>query len=77
MGVLPCNSRTTIDGSRLGIRGDELFDVELASETRPEQDATLVIRGSDGMQRRVSLVLRIDGHRGGLLQAPAGFCRSC
>ena len=39
-------------------RGD--FDIELADEIRPQQEATLVITDAAGASRRVPLVLRID-----------------
>ncbi len=60
MGVLPLQFKGSDSWQSLGIRGDEQFDVELADKIRPQQDATLVIRGSDGKSRRVPLVLRID-----------------
>jgi aconitate hydratase len=60
MGVLTLQFKGTDSWQSLGIRGDELFDIELQSEIRPQQDATLVITGADGAQRRVPLILRID-----------------
>ena len=60
MGVLPLQFKGTDSWQSLGIRGDELFDIELQQEIRPQQDATLVITGSDGQQHRVPLILRID-----------------
>ena len=60
MGVLPLQFKGNDSWQSLGIRGDELFDIELADEIKPQQDATLVINESDGQQRRVPLVLRID-----------------
>ena len=44
----------------LGIRGDESFDIELAEQIAPQQDATLVITTKDGARKRVPLTLRID-----------------
>ena len=60
MGVLPLQFKGTDSWHSLGIRGDELFDIELQSEIRPQQDATLVITRGDGQQQRVPLILRID-----------------
>ncbi|MGH8797783.1 MAG: aconitate hydratase, partial [Caldimonas sp.] len=60
MGVLPLQFKGSDTWQSLGIRGDELFDIELADEIKPQQDATLVIIGADGQRRRVPLVLRID-----------------
>jgi aconitate hydratase len=60
MGVLPLQFRSGDSWQSLGIRGDELFDIELAAELEPQQEATLVVTGDDGQPRRVPLVLRID-----------------
>ena len=60
MGVLPLQFKGSDSWESLGIRGDELFDIELADEIRPQQDATLVITPTEGAPRRVPLVLRID-----------------
>ena len=43
----------------LGIRGDESFDILLADEIAPQQEATLVIH-RDGVAQKVALTLRID-----------------
>ncbi len=61
MGVLPLQFKGNDSWQSLGIRGDELFDIELASDVRPQQDATLVITAKGGSQRRVPLTLRIKG----------------
>ena len=60
MGVLPLQFKGTDSWQSLGIRGDELFDIELQPPLRPQQEATLVIASSDGSRRRVPLTLRID-----------------
>jgi aconitate hydratase len=61
MGVLPLQFTGTDSWQSLGIRGNERFDVELAHDVRPQQEATLVIHPADGGEpRRVPLVLRID-----------------
>jgi aconitate hydratase len=60
MGVLPLQFKGTDSWQSLGIRGDELFDIELEPPLRPQQDATLVVTSSNGGQRRVPLTLRID-----------------
>lgn len=60
MGVLPLQFKGNDSWETLGIKGDETFDIELASEVRPQQDATLVITSSDGKARKVTLTLRID-----------------
>ena len=60
MGVLPLQFKGSDTWQSLGVRGDETFDIELAKEIKPQQDATLVITGADGRPRRVPLILRID-----------------
>ena len=60
MGVLPLQFKGGDSWQTLGIQGDESFDIELAAEIKPQQDATLVITGKDGKARRVPLTLRID-----------------
>ena len=60
MGVLPLQFRGSDSWPTLGIRGDEMFDIELAAHIAPQQEATLVITSTDGSQKRVPLTLRID-----------------
>jgi aconitate hydratase len=60
MGVLPLQFKPGDSWESLGIRGDELFDIELAAEIKPQQQAKLVITGTDGAKRKVDLTLRID-----------------
>ncbi len=60
MGVLPLQFLGADSVDSLGIRGDEVFDIELGNEIRPQQEATLVIHRGDGSQQRVRLKLRID-----------------
>ena len=60
MGVLPLQFKGADSWDSLGIAGDETFDIELADEIRPQQDATLVITAANGQSRKVPLVLRID-----------------
>ncbi len=60
MGVLPLQFKGSDSWESLGIRGDELFDVQLAREIKPQQDATLVITSANGERQSVPLILRID-----------------
>ena len=60
MGVLPLQFKGRDSWESLGIRGDELFDIQLAATVKPQQDATLVITAHGGTKRRVPLTLRID-----------------
>jgi len=60
MGVLPLQFKGSDSWQSLGIRGDELFDIELSQPIRPQQDAALVITATDGSRKTVPLTLRID-----------------
>ena len=44
----------------LGLKGDEVIDVVLGKDIKPQTDATLVITSADGKKREVSVILRID-----------------
>ncbi len=60
MGVLPLQFQGSDSWQTLGIRGDEVIDVVLGKDIRPQTDATLVITGRDGKRREVTVTLRID-----------------
>jgi aconitate hydratase len=60
MGVLPLQFKPGDSWASLDIQGDETFDLEIGSELRPQQDATLLIHEADGATRRATLTLRID-----------------
>ena len=60
MGVLPLQFKGNDSWQTLGITGNETFDIELAAQIQPQQDATLVITSADGKKKRVPLTLRID-----------------
>ncbi|OYT99283.1 MAG: aconitate hydratase [Burkholderiales bacterium PBB1] len=60
MGVLPLQFKGSESWQTLGITGNETFDIELAANIQPQQDATLVITSADGKKKRVPLTLRID-----------------
>ena len=60
MGVLPLQFKGNDSWQSLGIKGDEVFDIELDERIKPQQDATLVITSADGAKKRVPLILRID-----------------
>ncbi|MFX1678102.1 aconitate hydratase AcnA [Mitsuaria sp. CC2] len=62
MGVLPLQFRPGDSWESLGLKGDEVIDIELGDEIKPQSEATLVIRAADGVapERRVPLILRID-----------------
>jgi aconitate hydratase len=61
MGVLPLQFKGSDSVESLGIKGDEEYDIlGIDGEVKPQQDVTLVIRGRDGSQHEVPLLLRID-----------------
>jgi aconitate hydratase len=60
MGVLPLQFKGSDSWQTLGIKGDEVIDVVLGKDIKPQTDATLVITGRDGTRREVSVTLRID-----------------
>jgi len=61
MGVLPLQFMDNDSVHTLGITGDESFSLEgLDGELKPQQKVTLVISRSNGSQKNVELLLRID-----------------
>ncbi|MFM0341044.1 aconitate hydratase AcnA [Paraburkholderia fungorum] len=61
MGVLPLQFKGTDSVQSLGITGEETYDIEgLGADFKPQQEVTLVIRGKDGKEKRVAVLLRID-----------------
>ena len=61
MGVLPLQFKGSDSVQSLGITGDETYDIEgLGADFKPQQEVTLVIRGKDGKEKRVPVLLRID-----------------
>jgi aconitate hydratase len=58
MGVLPLEFKNDESFESLGIKGDEVFSVEL-TEIKPHQDVTLEIE-KDGKKKQVKLTVRID-----------------
>ena len=78
MGVLPLQFIGTDSWQTLGLTGDEMVDVVLGADIRPQTDATLVITRSDGSKQTVTVKLRIDtADRGRLLQARRHPACSC
>jgi aconitate hydratase len=60
MGVLPLQFKGSDSWQSLGIKGDEVIDVVLGKEVKPQTDAKLVISAGDGTRREVTVTLRID-----------------
>jgi aconitate hydratase len=61
MGVLPCQFKEGINARALGLDGSETFDLEgWGASLQPQQDVTLVIHRTNGVEEKVPLTLRID-----------------
>ena len=60
MGVLPLQFNGTDSWESLGLKGDEMIDVAVGDELKPQSDATLVITRADGSKQEVTVKLRID-----------------
>ncbi|MBE0547424.1 MAG: aconitate hydratase AcnA [Rubrivivax sp.] len=60
MGVLPLQFKAGESWETLGLKGDEVVDVVLADDIKPLSDAKVVITGTDGATREVTVTLRID-----------------
>jgi aconitate hydratase len=60
MGVLPLQFKGADTWETLGLKGDELVDVVIGGDLRPQADATLVIQRADGTRQEVTVTLRID-----------------
>jgi aconitate hydratase len=59
MGVLPLQFLQGEGADTLGIRGDEMFDIEIEGELRPQMMVTLLVFGKDG-EKQIPVKLRID-----------------
>ena len=59
MGVLPCQFAEGESIQSLGLKGDEVFDLEVG-EIAPRAKAVLKIRRADGSEGRAELLVRID-----------------
>ncbi len=60
MGVLPLQFRPGDSWESLGLKGDELIDIQLGAEILPQSEAFMTITTADGATRKVPLILRID-----------------
>jgi aconitate hydratase len=60
MGVLPLQFEGADSWESLGLKGDEVVDVVIGGELKPQSSATLVITKPDGGRREVTVKLRID-----------------
>jgi len=60
MGVLPLQFKGGDSWESLGLKGDEVIDVVIGGELKPQADVTLVIHRGDGSRQDVTVTLRID-----------------
>jgi len=60
MGVLPLQFKGNDSSEKLGITGNETFDIVGLDKLKPQQDIELVITRKDGSKKRVTLLSRID-----------------
>jgi aconitate hydratase len=60
MGVLPLQFKGSDSWSTLGLIGDEVIDVVVDADMKPQSDATLVITTPNGEKKTVIVTLRID-----------------
>jgi len=61
MGVLPLQFKGDDSAEKLGIRGDETFDIlGVTDDLKPQQDLTLAIRRADGSTTETKVLSRID-----------------
>ncbi|GAB3664528.1 aconitate hydratase [Ramlibacter alkalitolerans] len=60
MGVLPLQFTGDMSWQSLGLTGEELVDIEVDPQLRPQSQAALIIKHPNGDCREVKLMLRID-----------------
>ncbi|HEV6965787.1 aconitate hydratase AcnA [Roseateles sp.] len=60
MGVLPLQFKSGVSWETLGLTGNEVIDIALADDIRPQGDAAMTITRPDGSTQVVPLTLRID-----------------
>ena len=60
MGVLPLQFKAGMSWESLGLKGDEVVDVKLDADIKPQSDAKLIITSSGGQRREIPVTLRID-----------------
>ena len=60
MGVLPLQFKGADTWQSLGLAGNEVIDIELATPIAPQGDALLRITGADNATRELAVTLRID-----------------
>ena len=81
MGVLPLQFKNGQSWETLGLKGDELVDIEVPQDLKPLQDVSMTVTRANGETIKVTLTLRIDTaievdyyKHGGILQYVLGSC---
>ena len=60
MGVLPLQFKENDSVEKLGITGNETYEILGMDSLKPQQDMILVVTAKDGKKRKVTLLSRID-----------------
>jgi aconitate hydratase len=60
MGVLPLQFLGNDSWESIGIKGDEIIDIDFPSQLVPQQEILMTVRKSDGKTSTVKLLSRID-----------------
>jgi aconitate hydratase len=60
MGVLPLQFAPGDGVDSLGIKGDEMFDIVVPADIRPQQPLAIVMTRSDGTRHDIPVLCRID-----------------
>jgi len=60
MGVLPLQFAPGESADSIGIKGDEMFDIAVPVDIKPQQPLTLVMTRKDGTKREIPVLCRID-----------------
>ncbi|RYF14932.1 MAG: aconitate hydratase [Comamonadaceae bacterium] len=60
MGVLPLQFQGDMSWQSLGLTGEELVDIEVDPQLKPQSQAAMIVRRPDGSRQEVKLTLRID-----------------
>jgi aconitate hydratase len=61
MGVLPLEFKTSESAESLGLKGDEIFDLEGVNDTlKPRQEITVTAKAKDGSVKKFTATVRLD-----------------
>jgi aconitate hydratase len=60
MGVLPLTFEENENAATLGLRGDEVYDIEIPSEPQPKQKLNVTATDKDGKSKVFKVTCRLD-----------------